>query len=272
VASDLVVGGLPVHRASRLQCRSRAGARVRRTLARRVLIALAAWLAPVLAHAQDEFEIQVYDAETAREGEPGLELHLNHHLIRAAADETHLTFEPHYGVAEWAELGGYFQTSLTTTGDLAYAGVKLRAKLRDPRRWWDERLGLAINFEVSAVPSRFEANVWGSEARPILDLHAGPVYAAVNPIVDFDLDGKLAGRPQLEPAVKLALIAGDHAMFGVEAYGAYGTFDALGEESVTRLFAVADLRGARWDLNAGLGVSRGSPDHPIAKLIVGIHP
>lgn len=236
------------------------------------LAALAVLAAASPAYAQDEFEIQVYDTETAHQGEPGLELHLNHHLIHDAPDQTHATFEPHYGLTEWAELGGYFQTSLTTTGDLAYAGVKLRTKLRWPERLWDERLGLGINFEISAVPSQFESNVWGSEVRPIVDLRAGRLFAAVNPIVAFDLQGSLAGKPQLEPCAKLAFVASDRVMAGVEAYGGFGPVDALGDESVERAFAVVDVRGRHWDLNAGIGVNRGSPDHPIGKLIVGVHP
>jgi len=219
------------------------------------------------AYAQDEFEIQVYDAETAPRGEPGLEVHLNHHLIHDAPDETHLTLEPHYGATEWLELGGYFQTSLDTSGDLEYAGVKLRAKLRWPERLWCKRLGLAINFEVSAVPARFEPNVWGSEIRPIVDLRAGRVYAALNPIIDIDLDGMYAGRPQLEPAAKLALVLGERVMIGVEAYGAFTP-----TEDIERVFGVVDLKGAWWDLDAGIGASHGSSDHPIGKLIFGIHP
>ncbi len=224
-----------------------------------------------VAHAQDEFEIQVYDADTAPLGEAGLEVHLNHHLIHDAPDQTHLTFEPHYGATEWLELGGYFQTSLDTNGDLEYAGVKLRAKLRWPERLWCKRLGLAINFEVSAVPSQFEPNVWGSEVRPIVDLRAGRVYAALNPIVGIDLAGTVAGHPQLEPAAKLALVLGESAMLGVELYGAFGPIDAL-TEGVDRVFGVVDLKGSWWDLNAGIGASRGSADHPIGKLIFGIHP
>ena len=128
---------------------------------------------PAVAHAQDAFEVQVYDTLTAPRGEAGLEMHLNQHAIDGATDETHLTFEPHYGLADWAELGGYFQTAVTAAGDLAYAGVKLRLKLRRPHRMWDDRIGLAINGELSAVPSRFEPQVWGSEIRPILDVMAG---------------------------------------------------------------------------------------------------
>src|SRR5262249_805631 len=126
-----------------------------------------------------------------------------------AADETHLTFEPHYGLTDWAELGGYFQTAVTSTSDLAYAGVKLRLKLRQPHRAWDDRIGLAINGEISAVPSRFEPQVWGSEVRPIIDLTAGRLYAAFNPNLTMDLRGAVAGHPQLEPAAKLAVKLGD---------------------------------------------------------------
>jgi hypothetical protein len=112
-----------------------------------------------VAHAQDAFEVLVYDVDTAPGGEPGLEVHVNQHVIDGAPDETHATFEPHYGLADWAELGGDFQTAVTTTGDVAYAGVKLRLKARWPRRVMSDRIGLALNGEISAVPSRFERYV-----------------------------------------------------------------------------------------------------------------
>jgi hypothetical protein len=229
-------------------------------------------LASSPAHAQDEFEIQVYDVETARRGEAGLELHLNHHLIHGAPDQTHLTFEPHYGLASWLELGGYLQTALTTAGDFAYAGVKLRLKARWPRRVWEERIGLAANVEISAVPARFEPNVWGGEARPVVDLLVGGFYAAVNPIIDFDLRGDVAGHPQLQPAVKVGVVITPALMIGVEAYGAYGPVDDLGREKVERVFGVVDVKGRWWSLDAGIGASWGLPDHPIGKLIFGLDP
>lgn len=227
---------------------------------------------PAIAHAQDAFEIQVYDTQTAARGEPGIELHLNQHVIDAATDETHLTFEPHLGLTAWAELGGYFQTAVTATGDLAYAGVKLRLKLRRPGRVWDDRIGLAINGEISAVPSRFEPQVWGSEIRPIIDLTEGRLYASVNPILTMDLRGDEAGHPQLEPAAKLAVKLTDALSVGAEGYGAFGPLDDLGSEHASRLLAVIDVSGDWWDLNIGGGYGWGSPDHAVAKLIVGIHP
>lgn len=224
------------------------------------------------ARAQDAFEIQVYDAETARRAEPGIEVHINQHVIDGAPDETHVTFEPHYGLAGWAELGGYFQTALTTTGDLAYAGVKLRLKVRWPDRLWHDRIGLALNGEVSAVPARFEPDRWGSELRPIIDLSLGALYASINPILATDLRGELAGHPQLEPAAKLVVRPRAGLAIGTEVYAGLGPLDDLGSEHVTRLLGVVDLAGSWWDLNLGAGWQWSSSDHLVAKLIVGIHP
>ena len=237
-----------------------------------VLAAVAALGVPAMARAQDAFEIQVYDSATAPRGGVGIETHLNQHVIDGASDQTHLTFEPHYGLTAWAELGGYFQTALTDSGDLAYAGVKLRLKLRRPGRLWDDRLGLAINGELSAVPSRFEPQVWGSEIRPIADLNAGMLYASINPIVTVDVRGDLAGHPQFEPAAKLAVKLTETLMVGAEGYAALGPFDDLGSEHASRLLAVVDVTGPWWDLNVGGGYGWGSPDHVVAKLILGLHP
>jgi hypothetical protein len=171
-----------------------------------------------------------------------------------------------------AEVGGYFQTSMTTTGDLAYAGVKLRVKLRRPGRLWGDRIGLAINTELSAVPARIAPQVWGSEVRPIIDLTAGRFYAAFNPIFAVDLQGDAAGHPEVEPAAKVTMRVRSAIAVGAEAYGAFGPIDDLGSEIVSRLFGVVDLTGARWDINLAAGYSWGSPDHVVAKLIIGVHP
>jgi hypothetical protein len=235
----------------------------------RSLLVLAA-LARVV-HAQDEFELQVYDSETAKLGEPGLEVHVNEHTYASGPAATHVTFEPHYGLLAWLELGGYFQTAFTGS-DVDYAGVKLRAKMRWPHKLWCERLGLAVNFELSAIPAEFEQNVWGSEVRPIADLRVDWFYASVNPIVDTDLAGAEAGRPQFQPAVKLGANVTDRVMLGVEGYGAFGPFASLGNEAVLRGYVVADVKGAWWDLNVGVGANRGIHDYPVAKLIFGIHP
>ena len=123
---------------------------------------------------------------------------------------------------------------------------------------WEERLGFAVNGELSAVPARFEPGVYGGEIRPIAELATSSVYASVNPIVSFASEGA-----EFEPAAKLAWRAHDDVMLGVEAYAA---------GDVQRAFAVVDVKGRRWDVNFGVGASRGSPDHPIVKVILGVHP
>lgn len=225
-----------------------------------------------VTHAQDEFEIQVYDVATAPAGDPGLELHLNHHVIDGASNQTHTTFEPHYGVTDWFELAGYLQTSTARGDEHQFAGVKLRAKMRITHRYWQDRLGFAANVELSAIPSQFEANVWGSEIRPIAELRAGRLVALVNPIVATDFAGDLAGHPQLEPCAKLSVMLTERSSVGLEGYAGFGPFDDLGSESVERGFAVFDYAGHTFDINFGLGLTNGSPDHPIAKLIFGMHP
>lgn len=225
-----------------------------------------------VAHAQDAFEIQVYDIDTAQEGEVGVELHMNHHLIDNAANETHTTFEPHYGIRDWLELGGYLQASEARGDRPEFAGVKLRLKARVPHRYWNERIGLAINGELSIVPSQFEPNVYGSEIRPVAELREGHWFAAINPIIATDLGGSLAGHPQLEPCAKLSYLVNGSTFVGIEGYGAFGPIDNLGSEKVERGFVVVDYKQRAFDIEVGVGITHGSADHPIGKLIFGVHP
>jgi hypothetical protein len=234
-------------------------------------IAILALLAGT-AHAQDAFEIQVYDADTAHAGEAGIELHVNYHRIDGAPNQMHTTFEPHYGLREWLELGGYLQASTATGEAPDFAGGKLRLKARLPHRYWHEWIGFAINGELSAIPSQFEPGVYGSEVRPIAELRAGILYAAINPILSTDLAGSLAGHPQFEPCAKLELLVTERIGLGLEGYGGFGPIDDLGSESVERGFATFDYKGSTFDINFGLGVTHGSADHPVFKLIFGMHP
>lgn len=232
-----------------------------------VLAVLVGTVSP--ARAQDRFEIQVYDSTIAPPLGYGMETHVNH--VFADVAETHVTFEPHLGVSSWLELGGYFQTAVRADGTFDYAGVKLRAKLRLPGAW-DGHIGLAVNTEISAVPERYEENVWGSEVRPIIDLTLGRFYASLNPIVTMTLRGDLAGHPALEPAAKVAVVLGSGVAVGVEAYAAVGPVDDLGSEDFFRVLAAVDWTSPWVDLNFGVGPAWGTADDWVGKLIIGVHP
>ena len=238
------------------------------------------------ARAQDRFEIQVYDSETAGAGQVGLETHWNYifagtKLTSPDGEEPndhtfHLTFEPHVGLGDWGELGCYFQTAATPADGYEYAGVKLRFKLRYPRKLWDI-LGLAINFEVSSVPHRFEPNEWGSEIRPVADVRWRALYVAVNPIIDTDLKGQYAGQPQFAPAAKGALFFLDRehlsAAAGLEYYsvlGPFGDFFSPSQQFHT-LYGALDIGTPYVDVNVGFGHGFAAGESFVGKAILGFH-
>ena len=231
------------------------------------------------ALAQDAFEIQVYDSETADPGAFGLEVHLNY----VAAGETepagselpsdrvaHFTLEPHIGLARWCEAGAYFQTALRPDGSFDYAGVKLRLKTRVPHKVARGLVGLALNFELSAVPRTYEATGLGGELRPIVDVAWKRLYAAVNPILGFDFFGADAGHPQLEPAATVLVAIVEGWAMGVEYYAALGPIDhpLPAAEQVHRLFAVATVSYKWLGVHVGGGYGFTAGDKWIAKAIL----
>jgi hypothetical protein len=233
-------------------------------------------LAPA-AHAQDRFEIQVYDSETASTGETGLEVHTNVFAQGSVAVENgelptdrvgHLTLEPHLGLASWCELGAYLQTAIRADS-FDYAGVKLRWKARLPRRIKGV-IGLALNLELSSVPPTYEASVLGGELRPIFDVSWKRLWFSVNPILSIDFLGPDAGLPQLQPAAAL-LVAVTHGLaLGTEYYAGLGPINRPlpASEQTHRLFAVAQWERRWFAVNVGVGYGFVGPERWIVKSIL----
>jgi hypothetical protein len=248
---------------------------------RRALAALAVLAAlGRVAAAQDAFEIQVYDSEVAPPGGVGLEVHLNYVVAGATTTSsdgelgsngvTHLTLEPHVGLASWCEAGAYFQTALRPDGSFDYAGVKLRLKTRVPRRLGRGVVGLALNGELSAVPRTYEPTGLGGELRPIVDVAWRRLYASVNPILGFDFFGADAGHPQLEPAATVLVSIVEGWAMGVEYYAALGPIDRplAPRDQVHRLFVVATVAHKWWGVHVGGGYGFAAGDKWIAKAIL----
>ena len=243
------------------------------------ILAIVCGLARVAA-AQDAFEIQVYDSEIADPGDVGVEVHLNYVAVGEGAMSssgelpsdhvTHLTLEPHVGLARWCEAGAYFQTALRPDGSFDYAGVKLRLKTRVPRKLARGLVGLALNFEISAVPRTYEATGLGGELRPIVDVAWKRLYASVNPILGFDFFGGDAGHPQLEPAATVLISVMEGWAMGVEYYGALGPIDhpLPASEEVHRLFVVTTLSHKWFGIHVGGGYGFAAGDKWIAKAIL----
>ncbi len=231
------------------------------------------------AAAQDAFEIQVYDSEVADPEAFGLEVHLNYVAAGVTTPSgtelpsdrvTHLTLEPHLGLARWCEAGAYFQTALRPDGSFDYAGVKLRLKTRVPHKVARGLVGLALNFELGAVPRTYEATGLGGELRPIIDVAWKRLYASVNPIVGFDFFGPDAGHPRLEPAATVLLSLVEGWAMGVEYYGAYGPIDhpLPAADPIHRLFVVSTMTYKWFGLHVGGGYGFTAGDKWIAKAIL----
>jgi len=243
-------------------------------------IGLAVLLCAAAARAQDSFEIQVYDVETAPPMTAGVEVHVNEFFHgtteTSPAGElptrhvAHLTLEPHLGLTKFLEAGVYLQSALRPDGTYDYAGTKLRLKgrLLEPAFGW---LRLALNGELSRIPADYEAPRWGGELRPILEARAGRLGLWLNPIVSFAFDEGF--HPELEPCAKAAWAFTDALSLGAEYYAGLGrieSFQPVGEQ-VHRGFGVLDF-ATRWlDLNFGVGAGSG-PDSLIVKAIIAVHP
>ena len=248
----------------------------------RTALAVAALAGAAPATAQDAFEIQVYDSETARAGEPGLEMHLNYFLEGTTTPSpegevptnhlTHITFEPHIGVTDWWELGLYLQFALRPDGGFDTGGVKFRSKWR-----LTEPLGpikLALNVEIARVSKLYEAAGWGGELRPIVDARFGRLYLAANPIVSFAFAGPDAWKPVLEPAFKASVDVVGPVALGLEEYSSFGVIgDWLPpSEQTHRLFAVVDVVAGVVAVNFGVGYGFVGPEKWIMKAVITLTP
>jgi len=244
------------------------------------LVVSLAMLVGQAARAQDRFEIQVYDSETAPPNAFGLETHLNYFVQGTTVSDGselptnhvgHLTLEPHIGVASWSEVGAYLQFAIRPDAPqqgFDFAGVKLRWKLRLPRR--HRGFGFAINFELSSVPQIFEATGLGSEIRPIVDFKWQRIWLAVNPIIGFDFFGADAGLPQFQPCAAFLVDVVYSFALGGEYYGGYGPLDRPlpAAAEVQRLFGVVQWEHAWFQAHAGVGYGFAAGEKWIVKAIL----
>ena len=248
-----------------------------------VSFSLAALLLSALgAAAQDNYEIQVYGADTVDPGHTMVELHSNFTFegskdvedgVRPTEHAWHETIEITHGFTPWFETGFYIFTSARNTDGWDWVGDHIRPRFRIPESWhWP--VGVSLSLEAGYQRHAFSPDTWTLEIRPIIDKKIKRWYWDFNPTLDRSFHG--AGVSQgvvFSPNFKFSYDFTPKIAGGLEYYGSMGPvtgFDPLKDQQ-HQIFPAIDLNlSPRWEFNFGVGVgATRNTDHLIAKMILG---
>jgi len=236
----------------------------------------------ITLRAQDNYEIQVYGAETIPAGQTMVELHSNFTFAGSKTEVDgvyptehafHETLEITHGFNSWFETGFYVFTSASKLHGWQWVGDHIRPRFRAPEEWkWP--VGASISFEIGYQRYPYSPDTWTLEVRPIVDKQIGHWYLAFNPALDRSLHGP--GVPQgvtFSPNFKAGYDVTKKVNVGVEYYGAVGPvtgFDPLSQQQ-QQIIPCIDLNlDPKWEFNAGIGVGvTRSTDHLVFKVILG---
>jgi hypothetical protein len=234
------------------------------------------------AHAQDNYEIQVYGSEATPQGVTMVEIHSNFTVdgskqvnngVAPTNHAEHETLEITHGWTDWFESGFYVFTSMQNGDGWDWVGDHIRPRFTAPASWhWP--VGVSISQEIGYQRRKFAEDTWDYELRPIIDKQIGRWYLDFNPTFDKSLHGMNAGKGwEFSPNVKVGFDFTKKITGGFEYYGALGPvsqFDPTSQQS-QQLFPVIDLNlSPEWEVNFGAGVDFTNPsDHLIVKCIIG---
>lgn len=247
-----------------------------------LLALLAAIVLAPFARAQDNYEIQVYGAETVAPHSTMVEIHSNFTVDGSKTVQDgmlptnhaeHETLELTQGINDWSEVGFYLFSSIQPDGGWQWVGDHIRPRVRVPEKWhWP--VGLSISNEIGYQRAAFSPDTWTWEIRPIVDKKIGPWYLSFNPTLDRSFHGPSVNQGVVfSPNVKVSYDFTKKIAGGLEYYASYGPltgFDALRDQQ-QQFFPSIDIDFApEWEFNFGVGVgTTHSTDHLIVKCIVG---
>jgi hypothetical protein len=235
-----------------------------------------------LARGQDNYEIQVYGADTVPRGVTMVEIHSNFTVDGRRETENgvapthhamHETLELTHGFNDWFEVGFYVFSSIQPDGGWQWVGDHIRPRLAAPASW-HLPVGLSLSQEIGYQRRKFSEDSWNYELRPIIDKKIGPWYFAFNPAFEKSIHG-LNQRQGFEfsPNVKASFDFTKKITGGLEYYGGFGPVDAFDRfsDQSQQFFPSIDLNlSPNWEFNFGVGVGvTRATDHLILKCIVG---
>ena len=250
---------------------------------KQILLALLLLFAAIpFARAQNNYEIQVYGADTVAPRTTMVELHSN---FTADGDKNfdgtqypdnhaeHETIEITQGINDWSEVGFYIFTSERDGQGVQWVGDHIRPRVRVPEKWrWP--VGVSLSTEFGYQRARYAPDTWDWEIRPIIDKTSGRWYWAVNPALERAWHGpdvKLG--IDFSPNVKVSYDFTKKITGGVEYYADYGSITNIASlhDQQQQIFPAIDLNvSPDWEFNFGVGIGpTAATDHWIIKCIVG---
>ena len=253
-----------------------------RVRVQRCLVLLLLACLPVLAHAQGNYEIQVYGSETVPAHSLMVELHSNFtgdgqkdtvDGVYPTNHQEHETLELTAGINSWSEVGFYVFTSEQDGHGVQWVGDHIRPRIRVPDSWeWP--VGVSVSTEIGYQRSVYSPDTWTWEIRPIIDKAVGRWYFAVNPALERTLHGPDVDQGlAFAPSAKISYDFTRVVSGGFEYYADYGALEhfAPARNQQQQLFVVTDLNvSPLWEINIGVGLGLTSAtDHFIIKCILG---
>jgi hypothetical protein len=234
------------------------------------------------AHAQGNYEIQVYGVDTVAPRNTMVELHSNftadgqRKFIDGVAPTyraEHETIEITQGINDWSEVGFYIFTSEQSGTGVQWVGDHIRPRVRVPQKWrWP--VGVSLSTEVGYQRAFFSADTWTWEIRPIVDKQSGRWYFAVNPALERTWHGPDVNQGiGFSPAAKISYDFTKQISGGLEYYADYGSITNIASlhNQQQQFFPAVDLNvSPDWEINFGVGIGpTAATDHWIIKAIVG---
>lgn len=249
---------------------------------RLALLTLFAALLPPFARSQDNYEIQVYGADTVPPHTTMVEIHSNFTVDGSKTVQDgmlptnhaeHETLELTQGINDWSEVGFYVFTSIQPGEGWQWVGDHIRPRVRAPESWhWP--VGVSLSLEFGYQRPAYSPDTWTLEIRPIVDKKIDRWYFAFNPALERSLHGPSVNQGvTFSPAAKFSYDFTKKIAGGLEYYASYGSlagFDSLRNQQ-QQIFPTIDVDfGPQWEFNFGVGIgATSSTDHLIVKCIVG---
>jgi hypothetical protein len=246
------------------------------------LATLVLWFGLMPLLAQNNYEVQVYGADTVPRGSTMFEFHSNFTIqgskynvegVYADQHAFHETLEITQGVTSWFETGVYAFTSYGPAEGYQYVGSHIRPRVRAPKSWnWP--VNVSLSTEIGYERRQYTTDTWTWEIRPIVDKQLGRWYLAANPAFERSFHGpEVHSGVTFAPSAKISYDATKKVAIGLEYYGSLGSirgFDPVHDQLHMLMPAIDIDFGPDWEFNfaGGVGLTAGT-DHLLIKMIVG---